>query len=270
MALVTFLTDFGLTDTYVGQVKGAVLTVCPEAQLVDLTHAVPAQDIRTGAFLLWSAVRAFPAGTIHVAVVDPGVGSARRAVAVRCGRGDFFVGPDNGLLSPAIERLGGTASAVVLDRPSFWRADASSTFHGRDIFGPIAGHLARGSGLKPLGSALRTLERPFVFPEPQRAGTSIRGEVLHVDSYGNLVTNVSGPGLPARFEVEIRGQSVASKGFYGAAQPGELLAIAGSTGLLEISAREDSAARTLGARVGDQLTVKTQPAARKTKAKPRA
>jgi S-adenosylmethionine hydrolase len=268
MALVTLLTDFGLSDTYVGQVKGAVLTVCPEARLVDLTHAVPAQDVRTGAFHLWSAVRAFPAGTIHLAIVDPGVGSARRAVAVRCARGDFFVGPDNGLLGPAIERLGGVAVAVVLDRPSFWRADASSTFHGRDIFGPIAGHLGRGTGLKPLGSALRRLERPFAFPEPQRAGTSLRGEVLYVDSYGNLVTNITGSGLPARFQVEIRGQSVAHRAFYGAAQPGELLALVGSTGLLEISARDDSAARTLGARVGDPLTVTTQAEARKTRPKP--
>jgi S-adenosylmethionine hydrolase len=268
MAIVTLLTDFGVVDTYVGQVKGAILTVCPEARLVDLSHAVPAQDVRTGAFLLWSAVRAFPAGTVHLAVVDPGVGSARRAVAVRCARGDFFVGPDNGLLAPAIERLGGTAAAVVLDRPSFWRADASSTFHGRDIFGPIAGHLARGTGLKPLGSNLRRLERPFALPEPQRAGTSLIGEVLYVDSYGNLVTNIPGSQLPTKFLVEIRGQSVAPKAFYGAAQPGELLALVGSAGLLEISARDENAARTLGARVGDSVTVTTQPVARKTRPKP--
>ena len=107
MALVTLLTDFGLDDTYVGQVKGAILSVAPNATLVDLTHAVPPQDVQAGAFLLWSAVEPFPAGTIHLAVVDPGVGSARRAIAIRSARGDVFVGPDNGLLLPAVERLGG-------------------------------------------------------------------------------------------------------------------------------------------------------------------
>ena len=146
MAIVTLLTDFGLADTYVGQVKGAILSVAPSAVLVDLSHAVPPQDVFAGAFLLWSAVEPFPAGTIHLAVVDPGVGSDRRAIAVRSARGDLFVGPDNGLLLPALERLGGRQAAVELTERAYWRAESrrvpSTTFHGRYIFGPVAGRLA--------------------------------------------------------------------------------------------------------------------------------
>ena len=143
-ALITLLTDFGLDDTYVGQMKGAILAVAPSVTLVDLTHAVAPQDVFAGAFLLWSAVEPFPSGTIHVAVVDPGVGSARRAVALRSNRGDIFVGPDNGLLWPAVERLGGCELATELSEPRFWRPSPSSTFHGRDLFAPVAAMLARG------------------------------------------------------------------------------------------------------------------------------
>src|ERR1700694_1457365 len=137
MAVVSLLTDFGLDDTYVGQVKGAILSVAPDATLIDLTHAVPPHDVLAGACLLCSAVEPFPAGTIHLAVVDPGVGSERRAIALRVARGDVFVGPDNGLLVPAVERLGGRAQAVELTESRFWRPTQSRTFHGRDVFGPV-------------------------------------------------------------------------------------------------------------------------------------
>ena len=126
MPLITLLTDFGLEDTYVGQMKGAILATAPAAALVDLSHAVPSQDIQAGAFLLWSAVEAFAAGTIHVAVVDPGVGSSRRGLAIRCARGDTFVGPDNGLLVPAVDRLGGALTTVSLTRQPFWRTTANA------------------------------------------------------------------------------------------------------------------------------------------------
>ena len=144
MPLITLLSDFGLDDAYLGQMKGAILAVAPAVTLVDLTHAVPPQDVFAGAFLLWTALEPFPAGTIHLAVVDPGVGSERRAVALRAQRGDVFVGPDNGLLWPAVERLGGCGQAIELNEPRFWRTNVSSTFHGRDLFGPVAGHLANG------------------------------------------------------------------------------------------------------------------------------
>src|SRR5438128_1821721 len=136
MRVITLLTDFGLADTYVAQMKGAILTVAPSATLVDLTHAVPPQDVRAGAFFLWSAVEAFPAGSIHVAVVDPGVGSERRAIALRSTRADIFVGPDNGLLLLAVDRLGGCAQAIELTDPRFWR---------RRSLAPAAGRLCRSS-----------------------------------------------------------------------------------------------------------------------------
>src|SRR5437764_11323843 len=154
MTIVSLLTDFGLADTYVGQMKGAILATAPSATLVDLTHAVPPQDVQAGAFLLWSAVEAFSAGTIHVAVVDPGVGSSRRGLAIRCARGDTFVGPDNGLLVPAVDRLGGALTTVSLSDQRFWRTtatSASATFHGRDVFGPVAGRVACGVPLEDLG-----------------------------------------------------------------------------------------------------------------------
>ena len=160
--IVSLLSDFGLADTYVGQMKAAVLSVAPEATLVDLTHAVAPQDVFGGAFQLWAAVEVFPAGSVHLAVVDPGVGSERRAVAALSGRGDYFVGPDNGLLVPALERLGGCVRAVELTERSLLAAPSpSATFHGRDIFGPVAGHLAAGVPLERLGPPDRASTRPF-------------------------------------------------------------------------------------------------------------
>src|SRR3954453_7037765 len=140
--------------------KAVLLTLAPTSTLIDLTHAVPPQDIRAGAFLLWSAIQSCPEGSVHLAVVDPGVGSDRLAVAARARRGDYFVGPDNGLLLPALEQLGGIADAVALDDPSYWRAQPSTTFHGRDIFAPVASHLANGVALQQLGAPI-TLQRPF-------------------------------------------------------------------------------------------------------------
>ncbi len=257
LPIVTLLTDFGQTDTYVGQVKAAILSVAPEARLVDLTHAVPPQDVETGAFLLWSAVEVFPAGTVHLAVVDPGVGSARRAVAVQAARGDYFVGPDNGLLGPAIGHLGGLAAAVELTNATYWRSEPSATFHGRDIFGPAAGHLAAGVAIEELGRHVPHLAKQVHFPEPRRSGAGFVGTVLHVDSFGNLTTNLPAGMLPTHYTVTIRGRVVqgAPHASYRALRPGDLLALVGSTGLLEVSARDGSAAALLQAGRGDQVLV---------------
>jgi S-adenosylmethionine hydrolase len=251
MAIVTLLTDFGLDDTYVGQVKGAILSVAPDATLIDLTHAVPPHDVLAGAFLLWSAVEPFPAGTIHLAVVDPGVGSERRAIALRVARGDVFVGPDNGLLVPALERQGGIRAAVELTEPAYWRAHASSTFHGRDIFGPVAGRLASDLPLEYLGRAVDDVQRPFVLPPPH----GLSGEVVHVDTYGNLVTNLPAHVLPEQFHVRIGSHRIPRAAHYAAVEPATLLALVGSTGLLEISARNASAAAITGAGRGTSVTV---------------
>jgi S-adenosyl-L-methionine hydrolase (adenosine-forming) len=251
--LVSLLTDFGLQDTYVGQMKAALLAVAPAAALVDLTHTVPAQDVQAGAFLLAHGVEVFPGGSVHLAVVDPGVGSARRAVAARAARGDLFVGPDNGLLVPALDRLGGLAAAVELRDPAFWRhARPSSTFHGRDIFAPVAGHLANGVPLERVGPTVDLL-RAFELPKPDGP----LGEVVYVDGYGNLVTNLPAESLPERYVVVLGQQEIQPRPHYQAVAPGELLALIGSSGLLEISARDASAADKTGAGRGARIHVQS-------------
>jgi S-adenosyl-L-methionine hydrolase (adenosine-forming) len=253
MAIVTLLTDFGTADTYVGQVKGAILSVAPGAVLVDLTHSVAAQDVQAGAFLLWAAVEAFPAGATHLAVVDPGVGSSRRAIAVQSGRGDVFVGPDNGLLVPAAERSGGVQRAVELNEPRYWRQQqASRTFHGRDLFGPVAGHIAAGVRLHLLGRSLADIRRPFGLDLAE----GFNGTVVHVDTYGNLVTNILASALPEeQFRVRLGRHVITSAAYYAAVAPGALLALVGSAGLLEISARDASAAALTGAQRGTPVTL---------------
>lgn len=254
MRLITLLTDFGLHDTYVGQVKGAILAIAPTASIVDLTHAVPAQDLQAGAFLLWSAVETFVAGTIHLAVVDPGVGSVRLAVALETARGDVLVGPDNGLLLPAAERLGGIARAVELNRAEFWRPSPSATFHGRDLFGPVAAHLANETPLERLGTPLLAADVVRLsLPQPEGG----RGEVIHVDTYGNLITNLPAHTLPPHYVVRVDDVEAPGVAYYAAAPPGELLALVGSSGLLEISVRDGSAAQRTGARRGTPVNVRS-------------
>ncbi len=257
--LISLLTDFGLKDTYVGQMKAALLRLAPEALLVDLTHEVPAQDVKAGAFLLWSAVEAFPEGSLHLAVVDPGVGSTRRAVAARTRRGDVLVGPDNGLLVPALEQLGGLDAAVELNVPEYWGPRQSRTFHGRDVFAPVVGHLAAGVPLERLGRALRDLERPLSFPPPGEEDGCPVGEVLHMDPYGNLITNLPGAVLPARFRVHVGSRVIegAPHAHYQTVDSGEPLSLVGSAGLLEVSVRDGSAARVLG--VGRGARVRIEP-----------
>jgi hypothetical protein len=260
MPLVSLLTDFGVTDTYVGQMKAAILGIAPAATLVDLTHAVPAQDVRAGAFLLWTAVGAFPWGSLHLAVVDPGVGSSRRAVAVRSRRGDLLIGPDNGLLLPALEQLGGLGAAVELTEEAYWGPQRSRTFHGRDLFAPVVGHLAAGVPLEKVGRPVKELEAPFLLPPPTEENGQVVGEVLHVDTYGNLITNLPSARLPARFRVRV-GLAVvegAPHAHYQAVPPGELLALVGSAGLLEISARDGSAASVLGAERGERVHIEPE------------
>lgn len=255
--LITLLTDFGLADTYVGQVKGAILSVTPDAHIVDLTHSVPPQDVRAGAFLLWTAVEAFPAGSIHLAVIDPGVGSERLALGLRSRRGDLLLGPDNGLLPWAADRLGGIMEQVELDDAAYWRASPLSTFHGRDVFGPVAGHLAAGIPLARVGSPLPGVLRLGPFPQAVRQGSTLIGHVLHVDTYGNLVTSVPGDALPNRFGVRVGAHVIrgAPHPHFQAVPPGALLAVIGSSGLLEVAVRDGSATALTGAVRGNRVVV---------------
>ena len=208
--IVTLLTDFGIESTYPSQMKGVILGRQPDVRLVDLTHGVPSHDVRTAAFMLAAAVPAFPEGTVHLSVVDPGVGGTRRVLAGET-NGHLHVAPDNGLLTLVAQgrRLFGPdaapATVVAVEDETHYRRDVSSTFHGRDVFAPLAAALAGGVDLATLGPTVDDFERVDL-PLPERDGAAIHGQVLYVDPFGNLVTNVSEAMLEAldRSRVEIR------------------------------------------------------------------
>ena len=249
MAIITLLTDFGTSDSYVAEVKGVLLTGCPGATLVDVSHAVPPGNIATAAYLLGRTWRHFPEGTVHFVVVDPGVGTTRRAVAV--GRdGHLFVAPDNGVLTPVI---GPGAEVWTLAEPD----GAHPTFHGRDLFAPAAARLATGASLAEVGAAV--LEPPVMLaaPIPVYEGKKVHGEVLHVDRYGNLVTTLTPEYVPAYATLESEEMPIGPiRRTFRDVATGELLAYWGSSGLLEIAVRDGSAARRLGIGVGNRVTAR--------------
>ena len=256
-ALVALTTDFGTVDPWVGIMKGVLATRAPEARVVDLTHGVPPQNVLAGALVLRSALPWFPPGTIHVAVVDPGVGSERRPICVETAR-ELLVGPDNGLLS-----LAAAAAPPVrvyhLKEGRFFPSPRSTTFHGRDVFAPVAAALATGTRPSDLGPQILDMHVLQV-PEPRREAGAIRGEVIYVDHFGNLITNVSQTLLtnfPAEpTSISIRGTRVAGiSPSYAAAGPGQPVAVVNSWNHLEIAIRDGSAAASLGARVGDEVIV---------------
>ena len=259
--IITLLTDFGIASTYPAQMKGVILERCPGAVLVDLSHEVPRHDVRTAAFMLASAARAFPKGTVHVAVVDPQVGSARRALAVEAG-GQTYLAPDNGLLTVVLGGGGGrphAGRAVSIENRSLFRTDVSSTFHGRDIFAPVAAALARGTPLDDLGPVADSVHWLDV-PAPRREGGSIRGEVLYVDPFGNLVTNITGDQVggtePSRVAVYVGGAVIRGLSrAYSDVAAGMLLIYIGSAGLLEVAVNRQSAASRLAADVGTPIRV---------------
>jgi S-adenosylmethionine hydrolase len=264
--LITLLTDFGIADYFVGAMKGAILSVSPQAQIVDITHEIPPQDIRAGAFTLLAAYRSFPARTVHVAVVDPGVGSSRRPILVVAG-GQFFVGPDNGLFGYIYER---EADSVVyhLNREQFFHSNVSETFHGRDVFAPVAGALTMGTTAPELGQEIKDYVRLEPLAPRRAADGSLSGEIIHIDRFGNCITNLSKEDVtPEMIEKGVRlvvgGREIKTfRRFYMEASglssdgaPAELFAIWGSAGLLEIAARDSSAARELSAQRGQAVHV---------------
>jgi S-adenosylmethionine hydrolase len=259
MSIVTLITDFGTRDGYVGEVKGVLLSRCAGVSPVDVAHDLPAGDVAAGAWALQRIWDRFPHGTVHLVVVDPGVGGRRRAVAVRAG-GRWFVGPDNGLLTRVAARAV-PEEARGLDPARIGLPDVSDTFHGRDLFAPAAAHLACGGdpralgpGLDPASLVLETL------PEPRRRGREIVGRVVHVDRFGNLVTDVPSEWLPASPSVEVGGTGIARAGrAFADVAPGEAVLIRGSGGTLEVAVRDGSAAEALGAERG--TAVRVRPAA---------
>jgi S-adenosylmethionine hydrolase len=247
MPIVTLLTDFGTSDSYVAEMKGVLLARCPGAVLVDITHAVPPGDIRSGAYLLGRAWSRFPGDTIHLVVVDPGVGTARAALALRA-HGHWFVGPDNGVFTPLYRDA--EVTIAVLPVP----ADASPTFHGRDVFAPAAAALASGTPLPALGEPLATIPVRLTYAEPHYEGKSVVGEILYVDRFGTLVTNLTTELVPPYAVLEVEGLEIGPlRRTFGDVPTGGLLAYVGSGGAVEIAVRDGSAARRLGLGMGGRI-----------------
>lgn len=261
---IAMLTDFGTRDGYPGIMRGVILGISPASPVVDLTHEIPPQDIATGAWVLSTAWRYFPRGTIFLAVVDPGVGSTRRAVALRAGERSF-VGPDNGLFS-LVTAQAAVEAVVTLDNPRYQLSHPSATFHGRDIFAPAAAHLAAGIPLAALGSPLApqslvTLSQPA----PRWEGDALVGHVLHVDVFGNLITDFAGPLAAALLSLPdisfaLGGARITDRAAtFAAGSAGTPFALRDSSGHLAIAVRNGSAASLLGAGRGDEVRVQGVP-----------
>ena len=262
--VITLLTDFGTSDYFVAAVKGVILTANPGAGIVDITHEIPPHDIEAGAFTLLAACSSFPAGTIHVAVVDPGVGSARRAILIKSGE-QFLVGPDNGIFSyvcDASESLGVTPEVFHLTNEKYWRHPVSTTFHGRDVFAPVAAALSLGVKPAQLGTSMSDVVRL----QPLRPSTSrdggLKARIIHIDRFGNCITNITPRDLTPKMiaagaTLELKGKLVKSfrNHFAESAGKDKLFALWGSAGFLEIAAANKSAAKLLNARRGDRVIV---------------
>lgn len=259
--LITLLTDFGTTDYFVAAVKGVILAANPNACLVDITHEIAPQDIEAGAFTLLAACSSFPAGTIHLAVVDPGVGSSRRPILIKAGE-QFFVGPDNGIFSYVCDQSAGP-EIVHLTNTKYFRRPVSPTFNGRDIFAPVAAALSNGTRPSELGEKINDC----VKLKPLKAETSLSGEIIgriiHIDRFGNCVTNITQAELTpnmiaAGAKLQLKRKVVKSFRSYFAedtASKDEVFAIWGSAGFLEIATAGESAVKVLKARRGDSVIV---------------
>jgi S-adenosylmethionine hydrolase len=262
MPTVTLLSDFGLKDPYVAEMKAVIMGICPEARIVDVSHEVEKFNIQMGAFVLASAAPYFPKGTIHVAVVDPGVGTKRRPILVETSH-SFYVGPDNGLLPLAAQKQG-IRHVYNITNSRYTLAQVSKTFHGRDIFAPVAAHLASGSKPQDFGSEIHDYVIPK-FAKPELIGKELRGEVLHIDDFGNIITNISAEDLGktrikegSTFQLRLEDKEIIALGFrsaYGEAQVGKPLALIGSHDFLEISVNQGNASKKFRIKTGDPIIV---------------
>ena len=274
-AIITFTTDFGLSDAYVAAMKGVILGINPEAKLIDICHTIKPQNISQAAFVLSTAYQYFPQKTVHLAVVDPRVGTERRAVILRTPSADF-VAPDNGILSYVIKELSVNQiadndnlqqrelapglEAVEITKSKFWRTPTSTTFHGRDIFAPVAALLSLGFPPINFGEAITSLAMLPLTSPYQRPDGSLVGHILHIDNFGNLITNVRGSDLllikePIIIEVADRVISGQSNTY---AEGSGLLALIGSSGYMEVSLRGGSATAFLEAEVGSEVKIRRQ------------
>jgi S-adenosyl-L-methionine hydrolase (adenosine-forming) len=258
MRIITLTTDFGTEDWFVGTMKGVIASISPKATVVDITHAIRSGEIRAGAFALAASYKYFPRGTVHVAIVDPGVGSKRRAVAIQTER-YCFVGPDNGVLSFALR--GEKIKAVrALENKAYFLEPLSQTFHGRDMFAPVAAHLAKGVSIAKFGPAITNFVR-LDWPEPKLHGKSIEGEVTCIDRFGNAITNIPAAAV-STFGGEHFGIFKGQKRIcelethYQSVKPGRTVAVPGSTGYLEIAVNGGNASAILSLHCGDCVDVR--------------
>ncbi|MBM4461956.1 MAG: SAM-dependent chlorinase/fluorinase [Chloroflexi bacterium] len=270
MQPITLTTDFGLRDAYVAAVKGVILGINPKATVVDISHFIEPQNIRQAAFVLGTVYCYFPRDTIHMVIVDPEVGSRRRAIILKTQEA-LFVAPDNGVLSYVLHHAspGGMSSeaaltvlppgvmAVEITNPKFWHHPVSTTFHGRDIFAPVTAHLSLGVPLQEFGEPTMSLQ---VFPPPRPRlgpGGELVGQVLHVDIFGNVITSIRQQDLrPGRFHLQIAGRRIESlAATYANAEIDQLHAVVGSSGYVEVAVRNGSAAALLGVKIGDEVEI---------------
>ena len=253
--IITLTTDFGYADPFVGIMKGAILRITPDLHIVDLNHGIPPQDIRAAALTLAASVSYFPQGTIHVAVIDPGVGSERRPIVIHS-EGHYFVGPDNGVFSFAVKDKQ-SSRIVHLSNEAYHLQPKSQTFHGRDVFAPVAAHLACGVPLAEFGSPSEDwVDIPW--PAVKRAGEFIVGEVLYIDRFGNLFTNIRERDLSgvAKEKIRFHLNKIEIQGLaqnYAAGEKDTYIALINSWGLIEIASYNDTAASRSKAKIGDKV-----------------
>lgn len=259
MTILTITTDFGNLNGFTGTMKGVIYGIAPDVQIADITHEIPAQDIRTGAIALWRAAAYFPPNTVHVAVVDPGVGTARRAIAAKLGD-QYFVLPDNGLITPMLEDAEAAGKEVLfvhLDKPEYWLENVYTTFHGRDIFAPCGAHLAAGVPIEQMGTIIDDPIRTPL-PKPQKTVRGYTANIVVIDVFGNCSTNLRVKNVPdlSKTTLKIAGQTI--EGIvpsYGHRQVGDLVAVTDSEGFVEVAVVNGSAARTYGIKLDDPVEV---------------
>ncbi len=261
--LITLTTDFGLTDEYVGTLKGVILSICPTATLVDITHDIPAQDIAAAARIIGNGYTYFPNRTIHLVIVDPGVGSSRSIIALKTPK-HIFIAPNNGVLSRVLKNEK-NCDAYLIENSSFFRHNPSHTFHGRDIMGPVAARIAQGLDLSKVGSAIdpsQCIRLPL--PRAEISTKCIRGEVIHVDHFGNLQTSITGEDLVSveyKEKIKITICNHVIKGLqrnYSEVEKGQLVALLDSSNHLEIAERNGSGAASLCCEIGEAVLITFQ------------
>ena len=257
MSLITLTTDFGLRDGYPGVMKGVIYGISPKTRIIDLTHEVGPQNIREGAFVLAAHYFYFPKNTVHVVVVDPGVGTGRRAIAASM-NGQLFVAPDNGVLTPIFQQAaaaGNSLKIVRLDKPQYWLKDVSATFHGRDIFAPAGAHLAAGVPLEELGT---TINNPLFFewPEPKIKKHSVNGEIIYIDRFGNAISNIRADDITEIKNPRVSFRNRVTKGLvktFGEGMDDELIALWDSSKYLMVT--QFGGLKSLKPKIGEKIKV---------------